>query len=82
MNKQLEKRFSTRKAVSMALYNWLFHVYSEIVAKSIIPKVSEDYNLPVLTLMLDEQTGKAGVSTASAFVDLLTMDVKSKSETA
>ncbi|NLJ85524.1 MAG: CoA protein activase [Firmicutes bacterium] len=51
-----------------------FTCIPEIVAKSIIPKVSEDYNLPVLTLMLDEQTGKAGVSTRlEAFVDLLTM---------
>ncbi|NMB45126.1 MAG: CoA protein activase [Firmicutes bacterium] len=51
-----------------------FTCIPEIVAKSIIPKVSKDYNLPVLTLMLDEQTGKAGTSTRlEAFVDLLAM---------
>ncbi|NLJ24783.1 MAG: CoA protein activase [Firmicutes bacterium] len=51
-----------------------FTCIPEIVAKSIIPKVSRDYNLPVLTLMLDEQTGKAGISTRlEAFVDLLAM---------
>ncbi len=51
-----------------------FTCIPEIVAKSIVPKVSKDHNLPVLTLMLDEQTGKAGISTRlEAFVDLLTM---------
>ena len=43
-----------------------------IVAKSIIPAVSKDYGIPVLTLFIDEQTGKAGVQTRlEAFVDLL-----------
>ena len=51
-----------------------FTCIPEIVAKSIMPQVSKDYNIPVLTLMLDEQTGKAGVSTRlEAFVDLLAM---------
>lgn len=51
-----------------------FTCIPEIVAKSIVPKVSEDHNMPVLTLMLDEQTGKAGISTRlEAFVDLLAM---------
>lgn len=51
-----------------------FTCIPEIVAKSIIPKVSKDHNMPVLTLMLDEQTGKAGISTRlEAFVDLLAM---------
>ncbi|NMB25839.1 MAG: CoA protein activase [Firmicutes bacterium] len=51
-----------------------FTCIPEIVAKSIMPKVSADFDIPVLTLMLDEQTGKAGVSTRlEAFVDLLAM---------
>lgn len=49
-----------------------FACIPEIVAKSIIPAVSKDYNIPVLTLFIDEQTGKAGVQTRlEAFVDLL-----------
>ncbi|OWZ83287.1 2-hydroxyacyl-CoA dehydratase [Natranaerobius trueperi] len=49
-----------------------FTCIPEIVAKSIIPKVSQDYNIPVITLFLDEQTGKAGVQTRlEAFVDLI-----------
>lgn len=44
----------------------------EIVAASILPKVQADYNIPVMTLVVDEQTGRAGMETRlEAFVDLL-----------
>lgn len=49
-----------------------FSCIPEIVAKSILTKVNRDLNIPVLTLFLDEQTGKAGIKTRlEAFVDLL-----------
>lgn len=49
-----------------------FTCIPEIVARSILTKVSKDYNIPVLTFFLDEQTGKAGMTTRlEAFVDLL-----------
>ncbi|NPV26799.1 MAG: CoA protein activase [Firmicutes bacterium] len=49
-----------------------FACIPEIVAKSILPKVSHDLGIPVLTLFIDEQTGKAGIQTRlEAFVDLL-----------
>lgn len=49
-----------------------FSCIPEIVAKSILPKVSKDYNIPVLTFFLDEQTGEEGIKTRlEAFVDLL-----------
>lgn len=49
-----------------------FTCMPEIVAKSILPRVSEDYAIPVMTLVLDEHTGKAGIMTRlEAFVDLL-----------
>ncbi|MDD3879110.1 MAG: acyl-CoA dehydratase activase-related protein [Syntrophomonas sp.] len=49
-----------------------FACIPEIVAKSIIPAVSRDFDIPVLTLFIDEQTGKAGVQTRlEAFVDLM-----------
>lgn len=49
-----------------------FACIPEIVAKSILPQVSRDYDIPVLTLFIDEQTGKAGVQTRlEAFIDLL-----------
>jgi predicted nucleotide-binding protein (sugar kinase/HSP70/actin superfamily) len=49
-----------------------FTCIPEIVAMGILPKVSRDYNIPVLSIALDEQTGKAGLTTrVEAFVDLL-----------
>jgi len=44
----------------------------EIVAQSILPTVSRDYGIPVLSFSLDEQSGEAGVITRlEAFLDLL-----------
>jgi predicted nucleotide-binding protein (sugar kinase/HSP70/actin superfamily) len=49
-----------------------FTCMPEITAQSILPKVSKDYDIPVLTLVLDEQSGKAGMQTrVEAFVDLM-----------
>ncbi|QGU00632.1 Activator of (R)-2-hydroxyglutaryl-CoA dehydratase [Candidatus Syntrophocurvum alkaliphilum] len=49
-----------------------FACIPEIVAKGILPQVSKDKDIPVLTLFIDEQTGKTGVQTRlEAFVDLL-----------
>jgi predicted nucleotide-binding protein (sugar kinase/HSP70/actin superfamily) len=44
----------------------------EIVAESILPAVEKDYDIPVLTLIIDEMTGEAGYLTrVEAFIDLL-----------
>ena len=44
----------------------------EIVAKSVLSTVSDDYNFPIMTLIIDEMTGEAGYLTRiEAFVDLL-----------
>jgi predicted nucleotide-binding protein (sugar kinase/HSP70/actin superfamily) len=49
-----------------------FACIPEIVSKSILTKVSKDLDIPVLTLFLDEQTGKAGIRTRlEAFTDLM-----------
>ncbi|MHB1043949.1 MAG: CoA protein activase [Eubacteriales bacterium] len=49
-----------------------FTCIPEIVARTILTRVSKDYNIPVLTFFLDEQTGKAGMTTRlEAFADLL-----------
>ncbi len=58
-------------------YDGIIQVYPftcmpEVIAKNILPKVSQDVDMPVLTLAYDEQTGEAGVITRlEAFVDLL-----------
>jgi predicted nucleotide-binding protein (sugar kinase/HSP70/actin superfamily) len=44
----------------------------EIVSKSILPTVSKDLNMPVMTLIVDEMTGETGYMTRiEAFLDLL-----------
>lgn len=44
----------------------------EIVAQGILPQISKDYDMPVLTLVIDEMTGEAGYMTRiEAFIDLL-----------
>ncbi|MTI65397.1 MAG: CoA protein activase [Firmicutes bacterium] len=49
-----------------------FNCMPEIVAESILPTVQKDYNIPILTLVVDEMTGEAGYLTRlEAFVDLL-----------
>lgn len=49
-----------------------FACIPEIVAKSILPRVSKELDIPVLTFFIDEQTGQAGIQTRiEAFVDLL-----------
>ena len=59
-----------------------FTCIPEIVAKSILTKVSKEFDIPVLTFFLDEQTGKAGMQTRlEAFVDLL-LRKKEKKEAA
>lgn len=44
----------------------------EIVAASVLSKVQEEYKVPVMTLIVDEHTGYAGIQTRlEAYVDLL-----------
>ncbi len=49
-----------------------FGCLPEISAKEILTNVSHDYDIPVLSLSFDEQTGEAGfVTRLEAFIDLL-----------
>ncbi|ADL08015.1 acyl-CoA dehydratase activase-related protein [Thermosediminibacter oceani] len=49
-----------------------FTCMPEIVAKSTIPSVTRIHSIPVMTLVLDEHSGEAGVRTRlEAFVDLI-----------
>jgi len=49
-----------------------FACLPELVSQSVIPRISEDYGIPVLTLAIDEQSGKANSMTRiEAFVDLI-----------
>lgn len=49
-----------------------FTCMPEIMSQNIFPNMREDCNIPVLTLIMDEQTGKAGyITRLEAFVDLM-----------
>ncbi len=49
-----------------------FTCMPEIMSQNIFPKMREDVDIPILTLIMDEQTGKAGYLTRlEAFVDLM-----------
>jgi len=60
-----------------------FTCMPEVLAQSVMHKVSEDYRIPVLALPIDEHSDEGGVSTRlEAFVDLLVRrkHMKSKEE--
>lgn len=58
-------------------YDGVIQVYPltcmpEIVAESILPTIERDYDIPVLTMIIDEMTGESGYETRlEAFTDLM-----------
>ncbi len=49
-----------------------FGCMPEIVAESILPTIQGDYNIPFMTLVLDEHTGDTGyITRLEAFVDMI-----------
>lgn len=63
---------SKRRGYDGLIHLMPFTCMPEIVAQSILPKVSRHYDMPVLTFILDEHTGETGMVTRlEAFVDLL-----------
>lgn len=49
-----------------------FTCMPEIMSQNIFPAMREDHNIPILTLVMDEQSGKAGyITRLEAFVDLM-----------
>jgi predicted nucleotide-binding protein (sugar kinase/HSP70/actin superfamily) len=60
-----------------------FTCMPETIAKSILPKVSQNLGIPVLSLVIDEMTGKAGVATRlEAFTDLARFRRRARGEEA
>lgn len=63
---------SHREGLDGAIQVIPFTCMPEIVAETILKKVSEDLDFPTLTLTYDEQTGEEGLNTRiEAFIDLL-----------
>lgn len=58
-------------------WDGMIHLYPftcmpEIISRGILPQISRDFNMPVLSFVVDEQTGEAGFQTRlEAFIDLL-----------
>ena len=49
-----------------------FTCMPEIMSQNIFPSIRENCDLPILALIMDEQTGKAGyITRIEAFVDLM-----------
>ena len=64
--------YGARNDVDGIVHLMPFSCMPEIVAQNILPKVSRQEDIPVLELVLDEQTGKVGNQTRiEAFIDLV-----------
>ncbi len=60
-----------------------FTCMPEIVAMQVLPKVSRELSIPVLSLIIDEHSGEAGIKTRlEAFIDLLTHQIHQGSKKA
>lgn len=64
--------YASKDKVDGVVHIGPFNCTPEIVSQSILPHVSQNENIPVLSLVMDEHTGKAGMITRlEAFVDLI-----------
>lgn len=65
-------------------YSGLVQIYPmtcmpEIVSRAILPQVEKDYDIPIMYLIVDEQTGEAGFQTRlEAFVDYVSKNRSNK----
>ena len=64
--------FAAKNGVDGVIHIMPFSCMPEIVSQNILTKVSKEEDIPVMSLVLDEQTGKAGYQTRiEAFIDLV-----------
>ncbi len=64
--------YAAKNGVDGVIHLMPFSCMPEIVSQNILSKVSREENIPVLSLVLDEQTGKAGyITRIEAFIDLV-----------
>jgi len=64
--------YAAKHGVDGVIHIMPFSCMPEIVSQNILSKVSKEENIPVLSLVLDEQTGKAGyITRVEAFIDLI-----------
>lgn len=64
--------YATNRGIDGIIHISPFTCMPEIISQNIFPKMRQDGAIPILALVLDEQTGKAGyVTRLEAFVDLM-----------
>ena len=64
--------YAAKHGIDGVIHIMPFSCMPEIVSQNILSKVSKEENIPVLSLVFDEQTGKAGYMTRiEAFIDLI-----------
>ena len=64
--------YAAKHGVDGVIHISPFSCMPEIVAQNILPKVGRNEDIPIMSLVLDEQTGKAGyITRIEAFVDLV-----------
>lgn len=64
--------YATKTGIDGIIHLSPFTCMPEIMSQNIFPSLRQDGNVPVLALVLDEQTGRAGyVTRLEAFVDLI-----------
>ena len=64
--------YAAKNNIDGVIHLMPFSCMPEIVSQNILSKVGREENIPVLSLVLDEQTGKAGyITRVEAFVDLI-----------
>jgi len=64
--------YAARNGIDGVIHLMPFSCMPEIVSQNILSKVSREEDIPVLSLVLDEQTGKAGyITRIEAFIDLV-----------
>lgn len=73
--------FASRQEIDGVIHVGPFNCNPEIVSQSVLPHVSRNEDIPVLSLIMDEHTGKAGMITRlEAFVDLIHRRNRTKSK--
>ena len=72
-----------REGIDGVIHLWPFTCMPEIVAQSILTAVAEKLSLPLLTVIVNEQTGRAGLKTRlESFAHILRDRSKAKGRTA
>jgi predicted nucleotide-binding protein (sugar kinase/HSP70/actin superfamily) len=64
--------YASRSDIDGVIHLGPFNCNPEIVTQCILPHISKNENIPIISFMMDEQTGKTGfVTRLEAFVDLI-----------